>query len=117
MFSVRDLRLIASEICSKYGTLCFSESDPDDLVLFGFTWVENFYYVDPVECARDVKCVETVFEMHSTVFKLAREGRYALSISRDLLENAVKRLISLREINVYELLFQVVYLYTKSKSR
>jgi hypothetical protein len=86
-------------------------------VIFAFTWVENFYYIDPLDCASNLKCIETVFEMHSTIFKLAREGRYALSVSRDLLENAVKRLISLREINVYEPLFQVVYLYTKSKSR
>jgi hypothetical protein len=89
------LRRVASEICSKYGTLCFSESDPDDLVLFGFTWVENFYYIDPLDCASNLKCIETVFEMHSTIFKLAREGKYVVNNDRVLLEGAVKKLLEL----------------------
>ncbi|MFZ8783624.1 MAG: hypothetical protein ACO2OR_06550 [Desulfurococcaceae archaeon] len=95
MSSTTTLRRVASEICSKYGTLCFSESDPDDLVLFGFTWVENFYYIDPLDCASNLKCIETVFEMHSTIFKLAREGKYVVNIDRVLLEGAVKKLLEL----------------------
>jgi len=98
VLSINELRQVASEICSRYGTLCFTSRDPDELVLFGLTWVENFYYVDPVECSRDLKCVETIFEMHSTVFKLALEGRYAVNTSRELLESAVKRVLALREI-------------------
>ena len=98
MSSVEALRFTAREICSKYGALCYAETDPDDLVLFGLTWVENFYYVDPVECAQDLKCVETIFEMHSTVFKLAREGAYIVNNDKELLENAVKRLLELSRI-------------------
>jgi len=96
--SVGALRRVARSICRKYGTLCYTNSDPDDLVLFGFTWVENFYYVDPVECARDLKCIETIFEMHSTVFKLAREGVYIINNDKELIENAVKKLLKLSRI-------------------
>ena len=98
MSSIEMLRSIAGNICSKYGTLCFSESDYDELVLFGFTWVENFYYIDPVECARDLKCIETIFEMHSTVLKLAREGKYIVNNDIELLEKAVKRLLELSSV-------------------
>jgi len=98
MLDTQALRRVASDICSKYGTLCFSESDPDELVLFGFTWVENFYYIDPVECARDLKCVETIFEMHSTVLKLARENKYTVDNNGELLEKAVKKLLELSRI-------------------
>jgi len=80
--------------------MCFSERDPDDLVFFSFTWVENFYHVDPVECARDLKCVETVFEMHSTVLKLVREGKYFVNYDRELLESAVKKLLELRNYTI-----------------
>jgi len=99
MLNIRLMRSLASDICSKYGTLCFSETDPDELVLFGFTWVENFYYIDdPVECARDLKCVETIFEMHSTVLKLTKEGKYFVNYDRELLEKAVKELLELSRI-------------------
>ena len=97
MKSIEELRAVANEICAKYGTLCFSEEDPDKLVLFGLTWVENFYYVDPVACARNPVCVETIFEMHSTVFKLALEGKYTVTINKRLLERAVRRLLELSE--------------------
>ena len=97
MFSVRDLRLIASEICSKYGTLCFSESDPDDLVLFGFTWVENFYYVDPVECSRDASCVDAVLEMWGEVVSRVAEGRYTVVGDRELARRAVRGLLELEK--------------------
>jgi hypothetical protein len=95
MLRVSELRGIAGEICAKYGTMCYGDRDPDELVLFGFTWVENFYYVDPVECSRDLECIETVFKMHSTVLKLALEGRYIVNINRELLKEAVKRLLAL----------------------
>jgi len=99
MLNIALLRQLASDICSKYGTLCFSETDPDELVLFGFTWVENFYYIDdPVECARDLKCIETIFEMHSTVLKLSREGKYIVNNDRELLEKAVKELLGLSNL-------------------
>jgi len=93
--SVEDLRRLASKICSKHGTLCFGEADPDDLVLFGFTWVESFYYLDPAECAQDLKCIETVFEMHLTVFNLAREGLYVVNNDEELIESTVKKLLEL----------------------
>jgi len=98
MSSIDVLRGIASIICSKYSTLCFSESDSDDLVIFAFTWVENFYYINPVECAKDLKCIETIFEMHSTVLKLARDGRYIVNNDIELIEKSIKRLLELSSI-------------------
>jgi len=95
--SVAELRRVASEICSEYGTLCFDKRDPDKLVLFSLTWVENFYYVDPVACAKNPECVNTIFEMHSTVLRLALEGKYTVNINKRLLKRAVKRLLELSE--------------------
>jgi hypothetical protein len=95
MLRVSELRGVAREICAKYGTMCYDDGDPDEIVIFGFTWVENFYYVDPVECSRDLECIETVFKMHNTVLKLALEGRYIVNNDRELLEEAVKRLLTL----------------------
>ncbi len=80
----------------------FTSRDPDELVIFGLTWVENFYYIDPVECSRDLKCVETIFEMHSTVLKLTLENKYAVNTSREMLESTVKKLLTLREITNLE---------------
>jgi hypothetical protein len=95
MLCVSELRGVAGEICAKYGTMCYDDRDPDEIVLFGFTWVENFYYVDPFECSKDLKCIETVFNMHSTVLKLAVEGKYVVNNDVELLEEAVKRLLTL----------------------
>jgi hypothetical protein len=95
MLRVSELRGIAREICAEYGTMCYGDRDPDEIVLFGFTWVENFYYVDPVECSKDLECIETVFNMHSTVLRLALEGKYVVNNDRELLEEAVKRLLTL----------------------
>jgi hypothetical protein len=97
MKSIAELRSIASEICSKYGTLCFTDMDPDKLVLFSLTWVESFYYVDPVACSKNPECVRTIFEMHSTVYKLALENKYIVQINKRLLERAVRRLLALSE--------------------
>jgi hypothetical protein len=95
MLRVSELRGVAREICVKYGTMCYGERDPGEIVLFGFTWVENFYYVDPVECSKDLECIEAVFDMHSTVLRLAVEGKYIVNNDRELLEDAVKRLLTL----------------------
>jgi hypothetical protein len=62
MLCVSELRGVAREICAKYGTMCYGDRDSDEIVLFGFTWVENFYYIDPVECSKDLECIETVLK-------------------------------------------------------
>jgi len=93
--SVEELRALATELCSELGTLCYSEEDPDGLVLLGLTWVENFYYVDPVECYRDTSCVDTVFEMWGEVVSKVAEGRYTVVSDRDLARRAVRGLLEL----------------------
>jgi hypothetical protein len=93
---VEHLRRVAESICKKHGTMCYSSGDPDDLVLFGFTWVESFYYVDPLDCTSDLKCVEEVFRMHGEVFKLARMSIYEVLVDEELLEKAIEKLLLLR---------------------
>ena len=95
--NIEELRRIASEICIKHNTLCYSERDPNELVFFGFTWVENFYHVDPVKCAENLECVNTIFEMHSTILKLTLEDRYTVNTSRELLEETIKKLLLLSD--------------------
>jgi len=95
--SVGVLRRVAEGVCREYKVMCFSAYDPDDLVLFSFTWVEGFYYVDPVECSGDLKCIEEVFRMHGDVFKLARMGLYEIQVDEDLLRRAVERLLALKK--------------------
>jgi hypothetical protein len=95
--SVSVLRSVAEGICREYRTMCFSVHDPDDLVLFIFTWVEGFYYVDPVECSGDLKCIEEILGMHGDVFKLARMGLYEIQVDEGLLRKAVERLLALSD--------------------
>jgi hypothetical protein len=92
---INTLRSIASEICSKYGALCFAESDPEDLLWFSFIWAETFYYADPEECTADLECLDTLFDMQWEIFKLAANHKYAVYISRELLEEAVTKLLKL----------------------
>jgi hypothetical protein len=84
-------------VCSELGTLCYSEKDPDELVLLGLTWVENFYYVDPVECSRDTSCVDAVLEMWGEVVSRVAEGRYTVVNDRELARRAVRRLLELEK--------------------
>jgi hypothetical protein len=84
-------------VCSELGTLCYSEEDPDGLVLLGLTWVENFYYVDPVECSRDTSCVDAVLEMWGEVVSRVAEGRYTVVNDEELARRAVRRLLELEK--------------------
>jgi hypothetical protein len=93
--SVEELRALAAELCSELGALCYSEEDPDGLVLLGLTWVENFYYVDPVECSRDASCADAVLEMWSEVVSRVAEGRYTVVNDGELARRAVRRLLEL----------------------
>jgi len=106
VYSIDEMKYIAAEVCSKYETLCFDEKDPDELVLFSFTWIENFYYVDPVDCARDLDCIETIFNMHSIVTRLVLENKYSVNIDKDLIEYAVKSLLALGELTRSEYQFR-----------
>ena len=97
MSDTRRLRALAAELCSELGAPCYSEGDPDGLVLLGLTWVENFYYVDPVECSRDASCVDAVLEMWGEVVSRVAEGRYTVVGDRELARRAVRGLLELEK--------------------
>jgi len=94
--NVEVLREIAREMCKKYDTLCYDERDPDDIVMWGFVWVENFYHLDPTECSQDLSCLNDLFDMHSEVTKLALEGKYEICVDREMLERALASLQRLK---------------------
>jgi hypothetical protein len=92
VWDVKRLREIAENICGKHNTMCYNS---DDMVLFGFVWVENFYYLDPAECSKDLECVKGVIVMHFEVLKLAYEDKYAVYVDEELIDRAVRELLKL----------------------
>ncbi len=68
--SIEYLKNVAREICMKEETLCIN--DDNDMLKFSISWIENFYYIDPMECIEDVYCLKKLFEIHDDVFKLSR---------------------------------------------
>jgi hypothetical protein len=95
VWDVKRLREIADSVCKKHNTMCYGSRDSDDIVLFGFTWVEGFYYVDPAECSRNLECVKGVFDMHFEVLKLVYEDKYAVYVDEELIDRAVSELLKL----------------------
>jgi len=94
VWDVKHLREIADNICEKHNTMCYNR-DSDDMVLFGFVWVENFYHLDPAECSKDLECVKEVICMHFEVLKLAYEDKYAVYVDEELIDRAVRKLLKL----------------------
>lgn len=94
IWDVKRLREIADNVCKKHNTMCYSR-DSDDMVLFGFTWVENFYYVNPAECSRSLECVKGVIIMHFEVLKLVYEDKYAIYVDEKLIDRVVPELLKL----------------------
>jgi hypothetical protein len=95
---VSALRRIAQEFCVKFETMCYEDWDSDKTVWLGFTWVESFYYVDPVACTENPACAKTVLEMHLEVFRLAKEGKYSVRVDRRLIKRALRRLAELKKL-------------------
>jgi hypothetical protein len=96
---VGELRSIAREFCSKFGAMCYEGWMPDKVVLLGYTWVENFYYVDPAKCAESYECLDTLFKMHREVLKLALEGKYSVNVEKRLMRKALRRLREVKKTN------------------
>jgi hypothetical protein len=88
------LKSIASSICRDLGALCYDHfSDPNLLegyLLFTGTWVESFYYVDPLECVSDESCALKVLDMHGEVFPLAIRNHTLLTLMSICLEKLLK---------------------------
>jgi hypothetical protein len=93
---VRELRSIAREFCVEFETMCYEDWVPDEVVLLSYTWIENFYYVDPVKCVENYECLDTLFKMHHEVLKLALEGKYSVRVSKWHIKKALRKL---REIS------------------
>ncbi|ADM27376.1 hypothetical protein Igag_0540 [Ignisphaera aggregans DSM 17230] len=91
--SIEYLKSFAKEICTKEGVLCIDENS--DVLKFSISWIENFYYIDPRECAEDLDCLKRLLEIHSYVFRLSREDKYLFYIDPNLFLDTVRRLKSL----------------------
>jgi len=88
------LNTVAKEICKEKRVLCIT-SDNSILAKLIFTWLENFLYIDPKECAEDIECVRKLFEIHGEVMRLALEDKYFYYIDKDLLIKIIDKLLSL----------------------
>ena len=97
---VQILKELASKICRGLGVLCYENlNDPNLLesyLLFIGTWVESFYYIDPVECVSDENCTLKILNMHREVFSLAIRNRYVINIDENLFRKAVENLLKLK---------------------
>ncbi len=93
--SIDYLKNFAKEICTKEETLCIDDSNSSDLLKFSISWIENFYYIDPRDCAEDLECVKKIFEIHSYIFRLSRENRYLFYIDPNLFLDTIRKLKSL----------------------
>jgi hypothetical protein len=96
---VKTLEELADKICRELKVLCYNDiEDPDlleKILLFVGTWIENFYYIDPVECVKDIDCVSKILNMHGEVFSLAIRNLYIINIDEDLFRETVEKLLKL----------------------
>ncbi|MCI4435691.1 MAG: hypothetical protein JHC33_02620 [Ignisphaera sp.] len=94
------LKGIADRICRELGTLCFSDLSDEELekmLMYVFTWVETFYYIDPVECAKDEDCASKALEIHGAVVPLALRNQYTIYINEELIRKTVEGLQKIEE--------------------
>jgi len=57
--------------------------------------IDNFYYIDPVECVKDMDCVSRILNMHREVFSLAIRNLYIINIDEELFRETVEKLLKL----------------------
>jgi CRISPR/Cas system-associated endonuclease Cas3-HD len=57
--------------------------------------IDNFYYIDPVECVKDIDCVSRILNMHREVFSLAIRNLYIINIDEELFRETVEKLLKL----------------------
>ncbi|MEM4795144.1 MAG: hypothetical protein QXG46_05300 [Ignisphaera sp.] len=93
--NLRDLLNVVDRLCSRFNVLC---GEQDEAVLkFALTWIENFLYIDPIECVADIACVEKIFDMHSSIVAYAYRGEYLINISEHMI-TVTEKLLKLNEI-------------------
>ncbi|MEM0027341.1 MAG: hypothetical protein QXT53_06950 [Ignisphaera sp.] len=93
----QELVNIAKEICSRYRVLCLESDDELDyrLLIFSLTWIENFFYVDPQSCSKDLVCAEKIFEMHRDVLEYALRGEYIIDLHKEKFLETVEKLLKI----------------------
>ncbi len=99
---VQILKGIADRICRELGTLCFSDLSGEELekmLMYVFTWVETFYYIDPVECAKDEDCASKALEIHGAVVPLALRNQYTVDIDEELIRKTVEELLKIEKLH------------------
>ena len=93
----RKLVAIVEKTCSKYGVLCLpSEGEVEECVLSNLVWLESLYYVDPASCMKSQSCLENLVLTYLETAKLALEGLYTPNIDDDVLEEAARKLASIK---------------------
>jgi|UniRef100_A0A7J2U3W5 hypothetical protein len=100
-YDLKELRLLANEICSKYSLLCFSELDDEEfraMMLFSITWIETFYHIDPEECVEDIECVEKVLTIHGEVYGLMLKDSYAIELNKEKIFKTIEKLSKLQQL-------------------
>jgi hypothetical protein len=97
------LKSIADGICRELGTLCFSDlsggEELEKMLMFAFTWIETFYYTDPVECAKDYDCSSKALEIHGAAAPLALRNQYTVYINEKLIRKTVEELLKIEELH------------------
>ena len=96
------LKSIADRICRELGTLCFNDLSCEELekmLIFVFTWIETFYYIDPVECAKDEDCTSKTLEIHGAVVPLALRNQYTVYIDEELIRKTVEELLKIEKLH------------------
>lgn len=101
-YDLKELRLLANEICSKYSLLCFSELDDEEfrtMMLFSITWIETFYHIDPEECVEDIECVKKVLTIHGEVYGLMLKDSYAIELNnKEKIFKTIEKLSKLQQL-------------------
>jgi len=96
------LKGIADRICRELETLCFSDLSDEELekmLMYVFTWIETFYYIDPVECAKDDDCASKALEIHGAVVPLALRNQYIVHINEELIRKTVEELLKIEKLH------------------
>jgi len=95
------LKSIADRICRDLGTLCFSDLSGEELekmLMSAFAWIETFYYIDPVKCAKDEDYASKALEIHGAVVPLVLRNQYTVHINEGLIRKTVEGSIKIERL-------------------
>jgi len=61
------------------------------MLMSAFAWIETFYYIDPVKCAKDEDYASKALEIHGAVVPLVLRNQYTVHINDDKDREAILR--------------------------